>query len=58
MCKWLEVAVKQFRLDIRKNIFTVRTARQWKRLPREVIETPSLASVTPSKRGWIAMGQG
>lgn len=32
----------RFRLNIRKNVFTTRAIKHWNRIPREVVESPSL----------------
>ncbi|KFQ68153.1 hypothetical protein N335_07273, partial [Phaethon lepturus] len=34
----------RFRLDIRKTFLTTRVVKRWPRLPREVVDAPSLAT--------------
>ncbi|KFV05424.1 hypothetical protein N340_03231, partial [Tauraco erythrolophus] len=32
----------RFRLEIKKKVFTMRVMKHWNRLPREVVDAPSL----------------
>ena len=44
----------RFRLDIGKNVFVSRVVRPWPRLPRAVVESPSLEGF--KKRVAVALG--
>ncbi|KFQ76298.1 hypothetical protein N335_12218, partial [Phaethon lepturus] len=35
----------KFRLDLRKKYFTLRVVKPWPRLPREVVDAPSLETL-------------
>ena len=38
---------REFHLNMRKNVFTLRVSEHWDRVPREVVESPSLEIFKP-----------
>ncbi|KFP45237.1 hypothetical protein N324_10408, partial [Chlamydotis macqueenii] len=49
--KWKEV---DFILDIREKFFTLRMVKHWNRLPREVVDAPSLETFKASLDGYLS----
>ena len=40
--EWFSTKTRRFMLDIRRMFFTQRVVMLWKRLPRDVVDAPSL----------------
>lgn len=54
----LKVKEERLLLHMRKKCFVVKMVRHWKRLPRVVVDAPSLAVFKTSWMGFETTGQG
>lgn len=43
----------RFRLDLRQKLFMIRVEKYWNRLPRDMVDTPSIKTFTRS--GWSGL---
>lgn len=50
-----EVYQERFQLDIRKKCFTVRATDLWNKLPRAVVESPSVGLFKTGRQCWIIL---
>ncbi|KFZ61707.1 hypothetical protein N338_13156, partial [Podiceps cristatus] len=50
----LKLKQGRFRLDIRRKFFTTRMVKYWNRLPREVVDAPSLETFKPRLDGALS----
>ena len=50
----LKLEEGRFRLDIRKKFFAVRVVRHWNRLPREVVDVPSVKAFSTRLDGALS----